>query len=125
RAEAAFGETLQAVQQHRKVGLFTDLGEADLSSHVDFGALARAAGEAGARTFGPIGQGTFLSALGIEARAERLMRGATAPQGESIEKAVARLVGADAMGTLFKALAIVHPALAPAGFPGERPLPRG
>ncbi|HET7716600.1 MAG TPA: SAM-dependent methyltransferase, partial [Bauldia sp.] len=45
----AFGETLQAVRGHRHVDPLAEPGEADLTAHVDFAALARAAAEAGAR----------------------------------------------------------------------------
>ena len=79
--------------------------------------LARAAAEAGARAFGPVPQGAFLDRLGIGARAEALVAGASATQAEAIAAAYHRLVDADAMGTLFKALAIQGAAQAdPPGF---------
>ena len=54
--------------------------------------------------------------LGIDARAAQLAR--TAPErAAEVEAARARLTGPDAMGTLFKAMAWVHPDWAePAGF---------
>ncbi len=111
------GDTLQAVRRHDRHEVLEDLGEADLSARVDFAALARAATEAGARTFGPVTQGDFLIALGIEPRAEELKRSATEEQHADIDAALHRLVDPGAMGTLFQALAIAHPeAPAPAGF---------
>ncbi|MEX2648396.1 MAG: SAM-dependent methyltransferase [Alphaproteobacteria bacterium] len=109
--------SLQAVRDHRRSEVLDSPGNVDLAAAVDFGALARAAREAGARAFGPIEQGAFLRALGIEDRASRLSRGATPDQRAAIDAALHRLVVAEAMGCLFKAFVIAHPALAaPAGF---------
>ena len=111
------GDTLQAVKRHRRHGVLDDPGSADLTAHVDFSALARAARQAGADAFGPVPQGRFLRALGIEARAARLQRDASTEQQVEIDSALHRLIGAHGMGALFKALAIAHPALgAPPGF---------
>lgn len=101
------GETLQAVADNAPADVLAEPGEADLSAHVDFMALARAAKAGGAAAFGPVGQGAFLKALGIGARAERLMA-ANPGQAEAIAGAIDRLVSADKMGTLFKALGIAR-----------------
>ena len=109
------GDTLQAMRRHRRHGVLEDPGDADLTAHVDFSALAAAA--RGANAFGPVAQGHFLKALGIEERAAVLRRGASAEQARAIDAALRRLTGAHGMGALYKALAIVHPALgAPPGF---------
>ena len=111
------GDTLQAVRRHRPHGVLDDPGDADLTAHVDFFALAAAARRAGAAAFGPVPQGGFLQALGIEARAARLRQDASAQQRDAIDAALRRLTGADEMGLLFKALAICRPTLGvPPGF---------
>ena len=116
-ARPGLGDTLQAVRRHRPHPVLGDPGEADLTAHVDFPALARAALARGARVFGPVAQGRFLQALGIEARAARLRRRANAGQAAAIDSALRRLTQPDGMGTLFKALALAHPALpSPPGF---------
>ena len=113
------GDTLQAVRRHRRHGVLEDPGAADLTAHVDFSALAAAARQAGAAVFGPMAQGRFLRTLGIEERAAALRREASATTRRNIGAALDRLTGADGMGTLFKALAIAHPALgAPARLRG-------
>ena len=119
RTQPEIGDTLQAVRKHLRVGALDEPGTADLSAHVDFASLRRAAREAGSATFGPVTQRAFLVALGIEARARALCRNATPAQAAMIEKAVERLIGLDAMGALFKALAIAPPGTSPAGFPAE------
>jgi SAM-dependent MidA family methyltransferase len=123
-ARSAFGETLQALRAHAYVDPLSNVGEADITAHVDFGALARSAREAGAAVFGPVGQGDLLLRLGLVPRAERLGRDANETARASLVAAINRLAGAGPgeMGELFTAIAIVHPALgAPPAFepPGE------
>ncbi len=117
-----FGETLQAVRRHRFVDPLAEPGEADLTAHVDFAALAGTARHAGAVVHGPTPQGAFLRRLGIEARADALLRHATPAQARDIATALARLVGdgdpdRPGMGRLFKAMAFAAPGLPdPPGF---------
>ncbi len=111
--ESAFGETLQAVKGHAFHPVLSEPGEADLTAHVDFAALARAGAEAGAHTFGPVDQGEFLERLGLDARAEALLAKATPEQAADIRAARRRLADADQMGALFKVLAIAGPNLPP------------
>jgi NADH dehydrogenase [ubiquinone] 1 alpha subcomplex assembly factor 7 len=118
-AHSAPGETLQAVRRHRPHPVLEEPGAADLTAHVDFEALAAAAVEVGAAVYGPIEQGRFLIALGVEARAAALQRRASADQAAAIESGLRRLVEPGQMGRLFKAFALSHPDLPPpAGFEG-------
>ena len=112
-AESGFGDTLQAVRGHAFADPLSAPGETDLTAHVDFAALARAAGPAGASVQGPLGQGAFLRRLGIEARAAKLRGSATTEQRRDIDAALARLTGTGAgeMGALFKAMAFADPNL--------------
>jgi NADH dehydrogenase [ubiquinone] 1 alpha subcomplex assembly factor 7 len=107
-AQPREGSTLQAVRAHRKVDPFVDPGEADLTAHVDFAALAAIAESRGARWSGTVTQGDWLRALGIDVRAATLAR--TAPdQAEAIASARDRLVGDDQMGRLFKVMGLAAP----------------
>jgi NADH dehydrogenase [ubiquinone] 1 alpha subcomplex assembly factor 7 len=123
----SFGETLQAVRDHHFANVLDDPGEADLTAHVDFLALAQAARKSGAATYGPISQGLFLTRLGIFERAAQLARRADARQKLEIEQALDRLArkgpqtGAHAsMAELFKVLAVTSPGLAtPPGFEAD------
>ena len=91
-------------------------GEQDLTSHVDFEAVAAAARKGGATVTGLVGQGEWLEKLGIEARAQALSR-ANPDRLEELNAALARLCGADEMGKLFKVMAIHAPEWPqPAGF---------
>jgi NADH dehydrogenase [ubiquinone] 1 alpha subcomplex assembly factor 7 len=114
--EGALGESLQALREHTAEPVLAHPGEADLAAHVDVRALIRAATLAGARAFGPLAQGDFLKALGIEARAQALAAHDPARASE-VALAVSRLTGARAMGRLFQALALVSANVpTPAGF---------
>lgn len=112
-AESGFGDTLQALRDNAPADPLAEPGAADLTAHVDFAALARAAG---ARAHGPLPMGVFLQRLGLMARSAMLAQSAPA-QAASILAAAQRLVAPEGMGRLFKALCIAHPALpVPAGF---------
>ncbi|HET6522449.1 MAG TPA: SAM-dependent methyltransferase [Geminicoccaceae bacterium] len=116
------GDTLQAVRHHRPWPVLEAPGEADLTAHVDFRALAGAAGRAGADVHGPVAQGRFLTALGIGARTAALLRRATPEQAERLRSAERRLTGPGEMGELFRVLALTPPgAPPPPGFPPEAP----
>ncbi|MEL6794268.1 MAG: SAM-dependent methyltransferase, partial [Pseudomonadota bacterium] len=107
-------DTFQAMKAHAFVDPLVEPGEADLTAHVDFSALERAARMGGAATAGPVDQGVLLSRLGIGARAEAL---AAAGDAEAVAEALHRLTDPAEMGTLFKALAMHAPdAPPPPGF---------
>ncbi|PAL22565.1 methyltransferase [Sphingopyxis sp. GW247-27LB] len=101
----AAGDTLQAVKDHRFADPFARPGEVDLTAHVDFAALAFAARGAGALVAGPVGQGEWLRRLGIDARMEALT-GASPGRAEELAGQRDRLVQPQAMGELFRAMAI-------------------
>ena len=109
----AFGDTLQALREHAFGHPLEAPGEADLTTHVDFRLLARAAAGQGARAHGPVTQADFLEALGIGTRADALKRRANPAQAEAIDRALERLTdrGEKGMGRLFKVLALTHPDL--------------
>ena len=110
------GDTLQAVKAHTFADPFADPGEVDLTTHVDFTMIGNMARQAGLRVSGPVDQGAYLRELGIDARADQLARTSPARAAE-VEATRARLTDAHAMGSLFKAMAWVHPDWAdPAGF---------
>lgn len=119
-AHTAIGDTLQAVKGHAFHDPLADPGEADLTAHVDFEALARSARDGGAATFGPLPQGEFLLRLGMGARASVLLQKATPEQAADIHSAYRRLTDPDEMGSLFKVLCLAAPGLpAPPGFDEE------
>ena len=109
------GDTLQAVAGHAYTDPLRAPGEADLTAHVDFEALAQSAESIGGRIHGPIPQRDLLLRLGIDKRAAALKANASRDKALEIELAMSRLTetGAQGMGELFKALAIADPKLGP------------
>ncbi len=113
------GDTFQAIARHSFTDPLKNPGQVDVTAHVDFQALARAAQDMGARVHGAVAQGDFLKRLGIETRAVSLMAKATPEVSADISGALKRLIdsGRGGMGSMFKVLAISQPDLvALAGF---------
>ncbi len=112
---SAYGESMQAVREHRFEHPLTSPGEADLSIQVDFEAMSQWFD--GFEKDGPISQTEFLGALGIAQRASRLMA-ANPTKANEIETGVARLMTPNGMGTRFKVLGVRSKGLPPLpGFP--------
>ncbi|MFL6814222.1 MAG: class I SAM-dependent methyltransferase [Bradyrhizobium sp.] len=117
------GDTFQAIARHSFTDPLQSPGHADVTAHVDFEALARAAESLGARVHGPVPQGEFLKRLGIETRAVTLMAKASHEVSEDISGALKRLVGGGrgGMGSMFKVLAVSEPRLTSlAGFQEDK-----
>lgn len=104
--QSAAGDTFQALCGHQFVDPYEAPGEADLTVHVDFQALAEAAARGGAVVHGPVEQGAFLMELGIEMRARTLKAKATPDQAADIDAALTRLTDRQEMGSLFKVLGL-------------------
>jgi len=106
----SLGDTFQALRHHAPEGPLQSPGEADLTAHVDFAALAHAAPCAHSRL---TPQGVFLERLGITARAQAL---ATQLTGDAFDAHVAahrRLTHPSEMGTLFKILGLTPRGASP------------
>jgi NADH dehydrogenase [ubiquinone] 1 alpha subcomplex assembly factor 7 len=108
------GDTFQAIARHSFTDPLNAPGQADVTAHVDFQALAQAAEDMGAHVHGPVTQGEFLTRLGIETRAVTLMAKANHEVSEDISNALKRLVGGGqgGMGAMFKVLGISDPQIA-------------
>lgn len=119
-AESGVVDTLQAMRAHKYADVFEEIGFCDLTSHVDFGELGRAMAQGGAKVLPVLTQGEFLRAMGIDARAQQLLRNATDEQRDAIEFNHHRLIADDQMGTLFKVMAAVSPGMA-APYPFAEP----
>ncbi len=111
------GCSLQAIRNGQPADPLADPGHADLTAHVDFAALAETARQAGATVHGPVPQGMFLARVGLFQRTGRLARVQPPVRAAALIEAAQRLAEPAAMGRLFKAMAIAHPALPiPEGF---------
>ncbi|MGB8816547.1 MAG: SAM-dependent methyltransferase [Rhizobiaceae bacterium] len=104
-AQSGFGDTLQAMKKHAYANPLETPGEADLTSHVDFEALAKTAKQQGVRVATLVDQGTFLTRLGIIERTAQLAK-SRLELSDSLKSACDRLTSGEQMGSLFKVLGI-------------------
>jgi NADH dehydrogenase [ubiquinone] 1 alpha subcomplex assembly factor 7 len=116
------GDTFQAVSKHQYSDPLENPGEKDITAHVDFGTF-RTVAEQIVAVAGPVTQGQFLIAMGIEARAEKLCKNAGSKKRETIMADVCRLVAPKEMGRLFKVMALTpkEAIIEPAGFGAHGP----
>ncbi|MCG6114498.1 MAG: class I SAM-dependent methyltransferase [Mesorhizobium sp.] len=107
----ALGDTLQALRRHAPDDVLAHPGEADLTSHVDFAALAQAAWQEGLTTRF-LEQGAFLLGMGLLERAGALGAQADAATRQRLQGEVDRLARPEQMGSLFKVLMVHRTGLA-------------
>ncbi|HSO46379.1 MAG TPA: class I SAM-dependent methyltransferase [Rhizobiaceae bacterium] len=105
-SQSGFGDTFQAMRAHAPADPLADPGLADMTSHVDFAAIANAARSGGAWVSPVMTQGDFLLAMGIAERAGALGSGQPSFEQENIRAAAERLVLPGEMGDLFKVIAL-------------------
>jgi NADH dehydrogenase [ubiquinone] 1 alpha subcomplex assembly factor 7 len=99
----SLGDTLQALKNHAPVDPLLHAGQADLTAHVDFEALANACPCAYSRV---TPQGVFLERLGITQRAQTLAQNMEADTLKAHVSAHKRLTHPDEMGNLFKVMGL-------------------
>lgn len=102
----AGGNSLQALRHHRFVSPLDDIGQADLTAHVDFDALVTALQRGQVVPLPLLTQASFLEAMGIHRRAKQLAQKHPS-QATALRLAVQRLIGQDQMGHLFKVLCAI------------------
>ena len=104
--ETGFGDTFQAMRGHAYADPFAEPGRVDLTSHVDFLALAAIVTATGLTAPPLVTQSQFLLAMGLLERAGQLGHGGTPKTQERVTAEVQRLAGPEAMGSLFKVLSM-------------------
>lgn len=104
---SGFGDTLQALRAHRPVDVLDCVGEADLTTQVDFEPLVRVARTADVQVAPVVDQGLFLTRMGGALRLEALCR-ARPDRAQDLRAGFARLTAPEAMGRLFKVLGLWH-----------------
>jgi NADH dehydrogenase [ubiquinone] 1 alpha subcomplex assembly factor 7 len=102
-ARSGDGDTLQAVRGHGFADVLANPGQQDLTAHVDFEALAKAA--EGVAVTPVVEQGEWLERLGIGARTQALKAGHPDREDE-IAAERQRLCDPAQMGSVFKVMAV-------------------
>ncbi|MFV9875199.1 MAG: class I SAM-dependent methyltransferase [Rickettsiales endosymbiont of Dermacentor nuttalli] len=106
RSDQQYISTLQAIYNHKFHPILQNLGEADITAHVDFYSLCQAALIKGIKVMDIISQGKFLQDMGIQIRARTLLSKLNNSQAEELLTAMERLISPSQMGDLFKVLII-------------------
>ena len=109
--ERGIGDTFQAVRAHSHCSVFDHPGQADLTSHVDFAALADVARAHGLQVHTAT-QGDFLVGMGLLERAGALGANADQAARDRLQADVERLAGPDGMGNLFKVMVVTLKGMA-------------
>lgn len=102
--KTACGDTVQAMRAHGFTDILKEPGLADLTSHVDFGALTQIAKSAGMNVSPLAKQGEFLLAKGLIERAGQLGHNCSPEIQEQLTQQAERLALPEEMGDLFKIL---------------------
>lgn len=100
---SGFGDTFQAISNHSYADTLQCPGQADLTSHVDFQTLEKAAKKY-APNIATTTQSEFLLSLGLLERAGSLGSGKDNTTQDAIRTQVERIASPDHMGELFKVL---------------------
>lgn len=98
--QSAPGESVQAIRNGKYADPLASPGAADITAHVDFASLANLG-----FAQGPIKLNAFLTALGLHERTDQLARN-NPDMAENLRLAARRLTAPEAMGSLFKVLAL-------------------
>jgi SAM-dependent MidA family methyltransferase len=96
--------SLQGVKNHQYHDVLSDLGQVDLSAHVDFLKLVKSIKLENIEHYHLTTQAKFLIKYGIEIRGKQLYELASYQQKAQIAIAIDRLISNNKMGELFKVL---------------------
>lgn len=105
--KTSLGDTFQALKDNKYVEALSCIGDADLTSHVDFEALVAEVFDQ-VQVHGPVTQGEFLRALGVEVRAQMLIDSNSEQQCADVKNGLHRLVASSEMGALFKVIGLSY-----------------
>jgi NADH dehydrogenase [ubiquinone] 1 alpha subcomplex assembly factor 7 len=111
------GDTLQALKNHKFHDILKDIGDCDITAHVDFQALEGAASGGNMLVHKTIPQGAFLMRLGAGVRTTSLCEVSSEAQQKNLLSGLKRLADPQEMGELFKVMAITSKQIPnPEGF---------
>ena len=98
--------TLQAIYNHKKTSIFENIGQQDISSHVNFNELIEIAKQNKLKINEFVSQRDFLIKYGILERKKKLLSKNSTLKKNIIDEEVDRLINVDRMGNLFKCLVV-------------------
>lgn len=106
RKKNQYNSTLQAIKNHKYHPVLESLGEADLTTHVDFNALIKTVQGIGVKEYRYFSQRDFLLNYGIKIRFEQISKNISFQEQKILSNQVNRLISQNKMGELFKVLEV-------------------
>ena len=104
-----FKDTLQALKKHKKVSIFYEPGNADITHLVNFKLIKQIFKKNGLSNIYDTSQSKFLTKNGILVRMEQAKKKITNKKNKAkLEMAVKRLIDPKQMGSLFKVLTVTN-----------------
>ena len=97
-------DSLQGIKNHKKVNIFDDYQNIDITHHVNFNFIKQIVKLNGLKVGGIINQGSFLKNMGIDLRAEIISKEMSFLKKTDLYTRIRRLTHKDEMGELFKVM---------------------
>ncbi len=104
--EGSRGDTLQAMKNHEYHDILKNIGNCDITAHVDFQELGKAVLSENVLLHKAVPQGAFLMRLGAGVRTTALCEAASGEQQQKLLSGLKRLADPSEMGELFKVMAV-------------------
>ena len=97
-------DSLQGIKNHKKVNIFDDYQNIDITHHINFNFIRQIVNLNGLKVGGITNQGSFLKNMGIDLRAEILSKKMSFQKKTDLYTRIRRLTHKDEMGELFKVM---------------------
>jgi len=97
-------DSLQGIKNHKKVDIFDDYQNIDITHHINFNFIKQIVNLNGLKVGGIINQGSFLKNMGIDLRAEMISKKMSFLKKTDLYTRIRRLTHKDEMGELFKVM---------------------
>ena len=99
-------DSLQGIKDHKKVSIFDDYQNIDITHHINFNFIKQIVNLNGLKVGGITNQGSFLKNMGIDLRAEIVSKKMSFLKKTDLYTRIRRLTHKDEMGELFKVMFI-------------------
>ena len=96
--------SLQGIKEHRRVSIFDDYQNIDITHHINFNFVKQIVSLNGLKVGGITNQGSFLKNMGINLRAEIISKKMSFLKKTDLYTRIRRLTHEDEMGELFKTM---------------------
>ena len=96
--------SLQGIKEHRRVSIFDDYQNIDITHHINFNFVKQIVNLNGLKVGGITNQGSFLKNMGINLRAEIISKKMSFLKKTDLYTRIRRLTHEDEMGELFKTM---------------------